>query len=271
MQNKYVGDIGDYCKLGLLRWLSGVHLHSPQDKLTLGVCWYAVPDNFDPQGNRDGRHIEYLGLSHTQNGQIVEHIDSAQLSQLDCYLWESLRKAVLSGRREIPVLESIIRSGSPCVFHSTPLPTALDWRRRLETRNIWFKDVMDSVGNRDFLFIDPDNGLASEKMRPSSKVVIKHVLLDELKSLSELTRAGIVIYHHLGKHLSHENQIAVLKQRLECFAHEWNFSYLIFNRYSCRAFILLSRRGSGGGQALSHRFESFIQKWKRPEGAVVIR
>ena len=49
MQNRYVGDIGDYLKLGILRALSpGFHL---------GIVWWLLPDEGH---NRDGRHISYL-------------------------------------------------------------------------------------------------------------------------------------------------------------------------------------------------------------------
>ena len=51
MQNRYVGDIGDYLKLGILRALSpGYHL---------GVAWWLFPDEAH---NRDGRHIGYMSL-----------------------------------------------------------------------------------------------------------------------------------------------------------------------------------------------------------------
>ena len=52
MQNRYVGDIGDYLKLGILRALSpGYHL---------GVAWWLFPDEAH---NGDGRHIGYLESS----------------------------------------------------------------------------------------------------------------------------------------------------------------------------------------------------------------
>ena len=53
MQDKYVGDIGDYAKFSLLRALSC-------DR-RLGLSWYLFPD----EGNNDGRHIDYLG-QHTK-------------------------------------------------------------------------------------------------------------------------------------------------------------------------------------------------------------
>ena len=49
MQNRYVGDIGDYLKLGILRALSPGY--------RLGVAWWLFPDQ---DHNKDGRHIGYL-------------------------------------------------------------------------------------------------------------------------------------------------------------------------------------------------------------------
>ena len=49
VQNRYVGDIGDYLKLGILRALLPGH--------RLGVAWWLYPDE---NHNRDGRHVGYL-------------------------------------------------------------------------------------------------------------------------------------------------------------------------------------------------------------------
>ena len=50
MQNRYVGDIGDFGKLGLLRALSS-------KGLSIGVNWYLTTDE---SHNGDGRHVNYL-------------------------------------------------------------------------------------------------------------------------------------------------------------------------------------------------------------------
>ena len=57
MQDRYTGDVGDFGKYGLLRWLCG------QDAapLRLGVVWYRADSsiiNADPPN--DGKHVEYL-------------------------------------------------------------------------------------------------------------------------------------------------------------------------------------------------------------------
>jgi hypothetical protein len=49
MHNRYVGDIRDYLKLGILRALSPGY--------RLGIAWWLLPNE---SHNRDGRHINYL-------------------------------------------------------------------------------------------------------------------------------------------------------------------------------------------------------------------
>jgi hypothetical protein len=51
MQNRYVGDVGDFAKYGLLRQLT------MDDQLHLGVIWYLFDDETH---NSDGRHVTYL-------------------------------------------------------------------------------------------------------------------------------------------------------------------------------------------------------------------
>lgn len=58
MQNRYVGDIGDFGKYHLLKSLcSG---NDDKGDLSLGVVWYLVPDE---NHNEDGKHIRYLEQS----------------------------------------------------------------------------------------------------------------------------------------------------------------------------------------------------------------
>ena len=49
MQNRYVGDIGDYLKYALLRALS--------KDLKLGIAWFLTLDEIH---NNDGKHTAYL-------------------------------------------------------------------------------------------------------------------------------------------------------------------------------------------------------------------
>src|SRR5258708_5109533 len=81
MQNRYVGDVGDYGKYALLRGLCGIEARS---YLRLGVVWCLFPDE---SFNNDGKHISYL--------------HNPQFAQLDSDLHATLAKIVLDGRRNV--------------------------------------------------------------------------------------------------------------------------------------------------------------------------
>jgi hypothetical protein len=269
VQNKYVGDIGDYCKLGLLRYLSGAFQRDCEAPFSLGVGWYVVPDHFDPPSNRDGRHISYLGLEHHQD-RIIDHPDSALLEHLDPFLWAHLRKTVHEGKRKISELESALVPGIGNRFHAEPLPVDIPSRERERSRRIWLESMLSTIGSRDLLFLDPDNGLASEKVRVTSKGVVKHLLFDELRRLCEVAGIGLVFYHHLGRHAPHSAQISTLKARLQRLGDEWSISQLVFNRNTSRAFFMLVRRNHDAASELESRFASFVEAWRRPGGAVAV-
>src|SRR4030043_2221212 len=55
MQDRYVADIGDFGKYGLLKFLA------EKTRLKLGVNWYLVdPEELNEQSRNDGKKTEYL-------------------------------------------------------------------------------------------------------------------------------------------------------------------------------------------------------------------
>jgi len=80
MQNHYVGDIGDYLKLGILRALSPGY--------RLGVARWLYPNEVH-DGN--GKHVDYI-----QRPEQWRHFDPA--------LFNALRHIVTSGLRNVDVL-----------------------------------------------------------------------------------------------------------------------------------------------------------------------
>ena len=106
MQDRYAGDLGDYLKFGLLRWL--VPPDSPYS-LRLGVVWYRT---LDEGHNADGKHIAYL-----QPG----HRSSARLRPLDPDLYQRLTSVVASGRRSTAALADAGVLGTGTCFFGEPL------------------------------------------------------------------------------------------------------------------------------------------------------
>jgi hypothetical protein len=89
MQNRYVGDIGDYVKLSVLRALSPGY--------RLGVAWWLNPDEGH---NRDGRHIGYLDRPE-------------QWRHFEPDLFDVLAEIVKSDRRDVRALETVDVSQGP--------------------------------------------------------------------------------------------------------------------------------------------------------------
>jgi hypothetical protein len=99
MQNRYVGDIGDFVKLSILRALSSGY--------RLGVAWWLYPDE---SHDLDTRHIGYL-----QQPDLWWHLDPR--------LFDVLEQIIKSGQRNVRPLETAnILPGA--IFASEMIPVA---------------------------------------------------------------------------------------------------------------------------------------------------
>ena len=168
MQDKYVGDIGDCVKLGLLRALM------PGRKL--GVVWCRVPDE---GGNNDGGKIWHLEKS-------------ARFRSVDSELFDHLEGVVFGGRREIepllPMLPGTV-SCDECVMTAGRPAIRREWRKK------WFARVLEHLSGCDLVFADPDNGIVDdEDERKGEKKFCKRIPLEEVRELAR--RRCAVIYHH---------------------------------------------------------------------------
>ena len=170
MQNKYVGDIGDYLKLGLLRALS------PGRRL--GVAWWLHPDG---GAEGDGRHTGYL-----QGGLDWRIYDPA--------LFDRLKDIVGAGNRVITALEDqhILPGAS---FASEQIPIAFPPSARPVQRAAWFDRVKAALAQADLVFADPDNGIEPAGYNATSRDAGKSITWNELAALRAPGRA-LIVYHH---------------------------------------------------------------------------
>lgn len=142
MQDRYVGDIGDFAKYALLRRLAGLPGQRP---MRVAVVWCLFPDE---SHNSDGRHISYLGRP--------------EFAGLDDELLVVLREIVHSGSRCI----SAVAAGGvlPCgtVFYDAPMASPkiarLTRTERARHRLIWLENCLSHTDGGELVFFDPDNG-----------------------------------------------------------------------------------------------------------------
>ena len=146
MQDKYAGDIGDFGKFILLRQISRMG----SSQLRLGINWY-LTDRTEHKSN-DGRHVDYL-----QN--------KSEYRDCDPILYNKLRQ-IVSNSRSVRALErsQILSEGT--VFYSEPTPfRSTNFSDRVTYRDKWFEKSLEQLRPVQILFLDPDNGIQTPKVR----------------------------------------------------------------------------------------------------------
>ena len=164
MQDRFVGDIGDFGKYGLLRALCAPSPPDRGDPLLLGVVWYRTPD----------AGVEYLN----------NHDD---YRQCDPVLYGALASMVYSGRRNVLSVQNAGILPSDTVFHDTYLGGASD-------RIAYMQDALRTTKQCAIVFADPDTGIDGAKPAPTRRK-LAHCYLEELEQYVQRGQS-LVVYQH---------------------------------------------------------------------------
>jgi hypothetical protein len=231
MQHRYVGDFGDYVKLGILRAIASGR--------RLGIAWWLYRDEVH---NKDGKHTKYLD-------------EPDRWKAFDPALFEKLKTVGSTGNRHISLLEDLnILPGA--VFASEPILVSGPSHQRTKAREIWFSSVLRTLASADLVFVDPDNGIQPENFSLAKKKAGKAVSYEELRALA-LPDRPLVVYHHQtrrkGGHLAEISHLTGLFR-------ENGFKTVDAIRapnYSPRVFFILN-----GSLQIRERAASLTEKWK---------
>ena len=209
MQDRYVGDVGDFVKLGLLRAIA------PGRKL--GVAWYRYPDEGH---NGDGRHIGYL------------QDRDQKLARLDPELFEHLNGVVRTARSIrslLPVLGDARSSDEALDVTKVPVPKRRSWRAS------WFDRLMGDLDRCDLVFADPDNGLTDDDDRRKGRATFgKSLPISEALRLSQ-GRAAVIYHHNTRRAGGHDAEVDHWMSVLgaPCLA-------VRARAYNCRTFFIVN-------------------------------
>ena len=247
MQDQYVGDVGDFGKYGLLRHLTGMREDpKPIDPLRLGVVWYLFPDESDKP---DGKFTDYLCNPSAKH---------KKLRECDPELFDDLYKIVIEkkDRRVVRVQESGILAENTAYYErclSYELGESPSSKK--PRREAWIKGALEATAKANVVFVDPDNGIASEKVTPWHKKGPKYVFMEDL---CQFTKRGqsLVIYHHLGRHRKAPEQIKDGAERLQesLDLPVWALRY---RRGTARVYFIVPHKNHG--VALESRLKSFLE------------
>ena len=172
MKNQYVGDIGDYGKYGLLRFLAS---HG----IKIGVNWYLTEND----GSTDGKFTTYL--------------KNPADRVYDPELFDALQNIADHPDKTIKMIEQAgIIPGAEfygeLLKGSSLEADAREWNRRL-----WFNNSTLMLGNAELIFADPDNGISYRKTA-RTKDSEKFILPEDVAEYYNSGR-NVVYYCHKGR------------------------------------------------------------------------
>ena len=251
VQDRYVGDVGDFGKYGLLRSLARRDEHGPAFRL--GVLWYRF-DCADRTATGDGRHVQYLcsPSSHERS-----------LRSCDPELFGMMLDIVNNRRRSIAAVETKGVLPPDTLFFSEGLSFDRTPRgeERCTRRHDWLRAGLERVGEAEIVFFDPDNGLEVPSRDRCSPKGPKHVYYDDLRPCWERGQS-LVVYHHIGRTYGGRRADAEEQTRRRC--HDLRDRLpgarpvaLRFRRRSPRVYFVLSQPSHAG--RIDARVRAFLE------------
>jgi len=229
MQNKYVGDIGDFGKYGLLRALCGVSPCDPRKKLSLGIVWYFNPDDSGVGGNR----LEYL-------------LNPARFRPCDPALFHALFWIVLTNQRDVTRIGDSDIFPRDTAFFPHPVPAQIVERRA------WLNQSLADTARRELVFLDPDIGLANN-LDSGDQPSRMHVYSNEVGRFASQGNS-VVLYHSFNLDEKHSEQINRQAASLRHAGLE-NLSALRFKTVAPRAYFIIP---NGRESEFASKIEAFL-------------
>ena len=200
MQNRYVADIGDYGKYGLLRSFEDT-------SLKLGLNWYLAPDE---SHNADGKHISYL--------------NQEKYSKYDPELYIILKEIITTGIRDVKHIQASTIFQPTTIYYSDVLDfsSEKDFRVRKRIRDIWHNKALNTLKDCDIIFLDPDNGLQSNSVSLTSGKGNKYIGIEELRDYCRLGKS-IIFYNHRERKKEDDylKKFKLLKNDAAFSKYEW--------------------------------------------------
>jgi hypothetical protein len=182
MQDRYVGDVGDFGKYGLLRSLAPA--------LSLGVVWYLTPDE---DHNDDGNDISYLNP--TPLNLVMYRECNPDLYDALGRIVRGAERFVTSVSEECVLPEGTVFYGDNLTYEGMPANTPATIAARLAHRRVWVDQALDTTQDCDIVFLDPDNGMQVPSTKSHEKKGPKFVYFEEVQPYLDRGQS-VIVYQH---------------------------------------------------------------------------
>ena len=177
MQDRFVGDIGDFGKYGLLRYLCGVTGPKVDNPLRIGVVWY-----FNEDGPSGGDYVGYLFRQFAP-------------AKYDPQLYKTLKRLFCEEKRKVAEVQlaNIIPAYENNAYFSDKVLTG-------KQRNKWFTHALKAIEDVEIVFLDPDTGI-----RPNypKNPEYQYVRQNEIEDFINKNKS-LIIYQHASRNSKYD-------------------------------------------------------------------
>ena len=176
MKNQYFGDVGDYGKYGLLRFIA-------KHGVTIAVNWYLTPDD------------------QTNDGSIRGYLANDKNRIFDPELFDVLQE--MNDNKEKDVGRFAERKMIPGAVYFDPIvqpsssDATLSVTEKRSARERWHQQALAGCLGKELVFMDPDNGLRAGSPT-ARKDAPKFVYASEIYSYYNRGQ-DVVYYCHKGR------------------------------------------------------------------------
>ena len=174
MKNQYIGDINDYGKYGLLRFLAGKGIR-------IGINWYLTENDL------------------TGHGKDTDYLHKTNERYMDPELFDMLSQFAFKDDKSVKMIEDAgLITGA--LFYDQVLnshASGMTLSARETERALWFNNSKIVLGDAELIFADPDNGLTNTKtarMKDSEKFILPEEIADYYYS-----GKNVIYYSHKGR------------------------------------------------------------------------
>ncbi|GAX87645.1 conserved hypothetical protein [Lebetimonas natsushimae] len=235
MQNRYVGDIGDYSKFVLIKNLFNGKC---------GIIWYLYPNEGH---NNDGkfRNYEKFELQDKEIVEIMSYFSKHKESERSV---QELEKILINNGFDLTFFSNCIECNCKCLFSNV--------NERLEYRKSWFDKALNKMKNCNIVFADPDNGIEVKSCPLGDVKSGKYIYFDEISKLLK-NHKTVVIYQHFERSKTHRVLVdEKVKKLYEKIGNNFNFYAVKFKKVSPRAYFILSKEN------LENKIREFCDEFK---------
>lgn len=232
MQDKFVADVGDFGKHGLLRTLAGIEPPA-EPGYRLGVNWY-----FGDDGKPHNADLAYLSKPD-------------EFRPYDEALFDRLRDMSERQKRTVEEVQRQGFLGRNAVFFSKCVPDR-------QERDGWLSEALETTRKTHIVLLDPDMSMATPKMEAERGRSLEHAYMNEVRSF---VRRGqtVVIYQSFGRNPGDTRRKQVRRWHDECLTNLDLDEHPEILTTSKRAFIILP--ATRHVDHINGRLEGLVKRW----------